>query len=179
MGIVRIRESILSKGGNRDAKRSITTKGRQHIVWLFDNASLPPNILLQLPRPMVDRIMSLPSGQKRIDEIFRAAQRMRIGRGVIATLGQQDDYMKRVRGNRGSRTRLKSEGILILGDYEAHRRVAKELNIPIPQRGEFVSVRVVRATSSDSDVTQVDGQWWRVATDSDPIEPAPACRHRN
>ncbi|MBL8810610.1 MAG: hypothetical protein JNM43_10570, partial [Planctomycetaceae bacterium] len=178
VGVVRITDAILSTGGNRDAKRSITAAGREKIHWLFKDFLLPPNILLQLPRAIVDQIMALPSGQQRIDQIFRVAQKKRIGRGVIATLGQQDDYMKRIRGNGGSRTRLKSEGIIILGHYEEHRRIAHSLGIPVPDKGETVSVRVVPADSDLVPAVRIDRARWRVANDDDPIVEAPNCPHR-
>jgi len=177
LGFVRIADEILSGGGNRDGKRSITADGRNHIEWVFKDATLPPNILLQLPRSTVDEIMSLSSGQKRIDQIFRVAQQMRIGRGVIATLGQQDDYMKRVRGNGGSRSRLKPEGILVLGHYDEHKRIAQGLGIPEPGKGESVSVRVVPANKEGIGTVSLDNRLWRVAKPTDHVVPAPDCPH--
>ena len=38
------------------------------------------------------------------------AQRRLISRTVVATVAQQEDYMKRVRGNGGSRTSLRPGG---------------------------------------------------------------------
>lgn len=177
LGVVRIRDSILSRGGNRDSKRTITTKGRERIRWIFADGELPPNILLHLPAEAVQRIMALPSGQKRIDEVFRVAQGKRIWRGVIATLGQQDDYMKRVRGNGGSRTRLKPEGIIILGHYVEHQRIAEALKIHVPQRGEMVSVRVAQAFGSGEGVVELGGSFYRVARFDDPVVEAPDCPH--
>jgi len=177
LGLVRIEAAILTQGDNRDAKKSITAEGKKKIKWIFKDATLPPNILLQLPRETVNDIMALPKGQRRIDEIFRVAQRKRIGRGVIATLGKQDDYMKRVRGNGGSRTRLKGEGIIILGAYEQHKRIAQGLGVPIPQRGEFVSVQVAPALAAGQGVVTIDGCLWRIANKSDPLTAAPRCPH--
>lgn len=177
LGVVRICESILTRGNNRDAKRSISAAGREAIQWIFRDAALPPNVLLDLPRSTVDRIMALSSGQRRIAEIFRVAQQRRIGRGVIATLGQQNDYMKRVRDNGGSRGRLKSEGIVILGHYEAHRRIASDLGVPVPERGEMVSVRLAPASEIGKGVAEIDGGLWRVAVDSDRVVAAPTCPH--
>ena len=177
LGLVRIEEGILSHGNNRDAKKSITAAGRNNIRWIFRDAALPPNILLELPRQTVDRIMALGSGQQRVNEIFRVAQQKRIGRGVVATLGQQDDYMKRVRGNGGSRSRLKREGIIILGGYEDHRSIADGLDVPIPQQGEFVSVRVAPAAQHSAGVVTLEGSLWRVARKSDPVVAAPNCPH--
>jgi hypothetical protein len=85
--------------------------------------------------------------------------------------------MKRVRDNGGARGRLKREGIIILGDYEQHRRIAKALGIPIPQPGEFVSVRVTPASAAGKGVVSLDGGRWKVAKDSDPITQAPECPH--
>jgi len=178
LGLVRIDQSILTQVGNRDTKRTITAEGRKRIHWVFKEATLPPNILLQLPSKTVIEIMNLKNGQERINKIFQVAQGKRIGRGVIATLGQQDDYMKRVRGNGGSRTHLKKEGFIILGDYDKHKKIAEALGVEVPQRGEFVSVRVAKAEMLTKGVVTLDGQLWRVANDSDPKVPAPNCPHR-
>jgi hypothetical protein len=177
IGVVRISDAILTRGGNRDSKRTITAVGRESIRWIFRDAQLPPNILLQLPTEVVNSVMTLSSGQKRINQIFRIAQRMRIGRGVIATLGQQEDYMKRVRGNGGARSKLKREGIIILGHYEEHKRIARDLNVPIPARGESVSVRVAPAQKLGKGVVRLEKGFWRVALATDPIVPAPDCPH--
>jgi hypothetical protein len=177
LGVVRIIEEILNKGSNRDSKRAISAAGREQIRWIFNQAALPPNVLLQLPRPQVDKLMQLSGGQKRIDEIFRIARQTRIGRGAIATLGQQDDYMKRVRGNSGSRTRLKPEGIIILGHYEKHQEIAEALGVPIPRRGESVSVRLAPASEPGTGVVTLDDSLWRVARQSDPVVTAPQCPH--
>lgn len=177
VGIVRMKEKILSQGRNRDRKRTITANGRQSIHWVFKNEALPPNVLLQLPRDTVNRIMKINTGQRRVDEILRVAQRQLVGRGVVATLARQDDYMKRVRGNGGSRSRLKPEGIIILGHYTEHQRIAAALSLPVPRRGELVSVRVVPALQSKQHSVFLDGGHWRVACESDPITAAPNCPH--
>jgi hypothetical protein len=177
VGVVRISDEILTRGGNRDSKRTITAAGRERILWIFRETHLPPNILLQLPRDIVEQIMALPSGQKRIDQIFRIAQCQRIGRGVIATLGQQEDYMKRVRGNGGSRSRLKPEGIIILGHYDEHKNIARRLGVPVPARGESVSVRVFPTQKQGNGVVLLEERLWRVANESDPVVVAPDCPH--
>jgi hypothetical protein len=177
LGAVRIHDSILTKGGNRDAKRSITAQGRKQIHWIHQKSPLPPNVLLQLPRLVVDEIMAMPSGQQRVDQIFRVAQEKIIGRGVVATLAQQNDYMKRVRYNGGARSRLQLEGIIILGHYDEHRSIAQTLEVPMPDRGESVSVRVAPADGQERDVVRLDGQLWRKARPSDPVVAAPTCPH--
>lgn len=178
MGVVRIREEILSSGGgNRDSKKTIIAAGRSYIRWLFEDAILPPNLLLHLSRTTVDAIMAMNGGQKKVNEIFRVAQGVIISRVIIATLAQQDDFMKRVRGNGGARSILKSEGIMILGHFDEHRRIAQGLGLPIPEIGELVSVRVVRAKTSGAGMVKITGQYWRVANESDPPTAAPNYTH--
>jgi hypothetical protein len=173
MGIVRIASDLLSRSSNRDTKRTLSTEGRSAIEWLYRDARLPPNPLLQLPRPVVDKIMGLRSGQQRVNEVFRVAQRVPFTGTVIETLAQQDDPNKRVRKNGGARTRLRREGIIILGDYLAHQDIARRLGLPVPQEGEFVSVRVSPAQSEGTGVAVIDNGLWRVAAPDDPICIAP------
>jgi Restriction endonuclease NaeI len=45
--------------------------------------------------------------------------------------------MKRVRGNGGSRSSLRPEGIVIIGQYDSHRRIAQALAVPVPGRGSL------------------------------------------
>lgn len=173
MGIVRIRDEILTHGGNRDAKRSVSAEGRSHITPVFDRRPLPPNVLLHLPPDKLAEVMGMSSGQKRINHIFRVAPKQRIGRGVIATLGQQSDYMKRLRDNGGTRSMLRPEGIVILGEYAEHKRIAQALGVPVPGEGESVGVRVASAAETGPGVVQIGEGLWRVATDGDPVTPAP------
>jgi hypothetical protein len=88
-------------------------------------------------------------------------------------VAQQEDYMKRVRGNGGARTALKSEGIVIFGQYAAHGRIMKALGLPALRRGESMSARLVRSEERAPWATRIDGTWWRLATADDPPEEAP------
>jgi hypothetical protein len=173
MGLVRTATDRLNTGGNRDRKATLNQVGREAIRWLFDHAQLPSNVLLQLDRATVDAIMAMKSGQKRINEIFRIALERIVGRGVVATLGQQDDYMKRVRANGGARTSLRPEGIIILGQYGSHALIARTLGVPVPGPGDSVSVRVTPADGPGSRVAEIDGRLWKVAKPTDPAVLAP------
>jgi hypothetical protein len=173
MGIVRITPDRLNTGGNRDAKSTLNRAGRDSIEWIFRDSALPPNVLLQLDRAIVDRIMSLPSGQKKINELFRCALGRIVGRNVVATVGKQDDYMKRVRKNGGARTTLKPEGIIILGQYGAHATIARALRLPVPKNGESLSVRITPASAAGSGVAKINGRFWKIARPTDPIVSAP------
>ena len=178
MGLVRASASHLNSGGNQDKKVTLNKVGMQAVEWLFKNAEMPPNVLLQLTDHEVAQIFqNKNSGQQRINELFRVAQKRRIGRAIIATVAQQEDYMKRVRGNGGARSLLQPEGIIILGDYRSHKTLARKLGLPEPLDGEFVSVRICpagRRDPRDTPKVSLGGlELWRVAWPGDVVVEAP------
>ncbi|GAA8849385.1 hypothetical protein DUHN55_29670 [Helicobacter pylori] len=173
-GLVRADEALLGPGRNRDAKAALSKEGRDAIRWLHKGAELPPNVLLDLSPHAQDAIFGELSGQKRVDELFRQTLGRRVGRGVVATVAQQSDYMKRVRSNGGSRTRLQPEGIVVLGDAERHRVIAQALGVEVPEQGESVAVRVAPAQENWVGPTfEAEGTAWRLATPSDAVRRAP------
>lgn len=168
LGLIRVTPERVSKSTNRDAKATLNQAGRDAINWIFRDAPLPPNTLLQIPAADVVRIMNGAdgatrwSGQKRLDELFRRAEGHLITRTVIATVAQQEDPMKRVRSNGGSRSRLAQEGYVLLGHYQAHREIAQGLGLPAPNSGEIVSVRLALSDSSDTaSCVEFNGHRWR------------------
>ena len=171
IGIVRVSESNRRTSVNRDGKSSLSLSGRQAINWIFRDHDFAPNVLLQLNESSVAAIFSKGTGQARLDELFRQAEGRRIHRNTIATVAMQQDYMKRVRSNGGSRSNLRAEGYLIPGgDYQAHREIASDFGLPVPLPGEMVSFRVVLTTINDPKAVWLDGQYWRRAN---PGERAP------
>ena len=92
-------------------------------------------MLIRLPGRDVDAIFAAGSGQQRVNELFRRAQRMRVSRTVVATVAMQDDYMKRVRGGGGWRDELRAEGIVIFRDYRGDQVLAAALGLPRPGPG--------------------------------------------
>jgi hypothetical protein len=177
LGLVRADEDLLtSSRGNRDLKRRLTAAGKAAVTWLFQSCELPENALLRIPTADVERIFTCSKfGTKRVDMLFRLAQQRVISRTVVATVAQQEDYMKRVRGNGGSRSSLRPEGIVIIGQYESHRRLAETLAIPAPGPGESVSVRLARRLSRHNGLPFVtlEGESWVVAQADDPVGTAP------
>ncbi|MCP4965998.1 MAG: restriction endonuclease [bacterium] len=176
-GVVRCEADLLGRP-NRDMKRSLTAAGRQKIRWLWSQVGFPSNALLHLDPDLLETLfvsLSGPrKGQQRINELFRKARGVPIGRSAVATVAQQVDYMKRVRGNGGARSYLREEGIVILGDYTSHQSLARQLGLPIPSEGEFVSSGLIAATEGQSRTASIDGSWWRVAHPDDPSTvPAP------
>lgn len=159
IGLIRADHANLRPGRNRDGKTGLNDVGRGRVHWLFKDAAMPPNALLQLPAQDVTRIMGLSSGQARVNELLRTAVGRRLTRNVIATVARQQDYMKRIRENGGARTALRSEGILVLsGDYTQQASLAEQLGTQVPGPGEVVSVRVV-PTEAGAGVRIGNGNW--------------------
>ena len=142
-GLLRATGENLRPAGNRDGKRALGERGRAAVRWLHARAPLQENALIRLPQTDVAAIFASASGQQRVNELFRRAQRMRVSRTVVATVAMQDDYMKRVRGGGGARDQLRAEGIVIFGDYAGDQVLASALGLPRPGPGEFVSARLV------------------------------------
>lgn len=193
-GIVRVTPERINKGTNRDSKSTLNQAGREAIRWICRDEPLPENTLLRIPPGDAVAIMGTPqhrpSGQQRLDELFRRAVGRRITRTVIATVAQQEDPMKRVRSNGGSRSRLAHEGYLLLGHYRSHRRIAEQLHLPIPASGEIVSVRITPAgpptddsagAFGNADHTEptvvIDGELWRRWRPGDPVQAVPEVHH--
>ena len=175
-GLVRACGEYLSPAGNRDGKRALNDRGRAAVCWLHHRAALGENALIRLPGSDVAAIFASGSGQQRVNELFRRAQRMRVSRTVVATVAMQDDYMKRVRDGGGARDQLRGEGIVIFGDYAGDVSLAAALDLPRPGPGEFVSARLVRR-SSRHDVyarsIRLEGTDWLLAAADDAAGPAP------
>lgn len=167
-GVVRASESHRRVASNRDAKVQLNPQGIRAIRWIERPGNLPPNVLLQCDEETIQAIFAPRSGQQRVNELFRRVTRQRIGRNVVATVAQQDDFMKRVRENGGARSALRSEGFVILGgDYVVHRKIAACLGVVVPEPGEMVSLRVVPAAEDDVNYAEIRGRRWRAAYETD------------
>lgn len=171
LGLIRVSEQARRVKGNRDQKSQLNETGRRSILWLWDNAPLRPNVLLQLPRDVVDHIFDHRYGTQRTNRLFRAAEGMIVHRNAVATVSRQLDAQKRVRYNGGAREALAPEGYLILSGFY-HRGLAAALGLPIPMNDEYVSVRVV--PTDDSPGVVIGDRRWRRAGENEPsIVPAP------
>ena len=176
-GLIRAVPEHLSPAGRRHGKRALNDLGRAAVYWLHHRAALAENALIRLPERDVAAIFALGSGQQRVNELFRRAQRMRVSRTVVATVAMQDDYMKRVRDGGGARDQLRGEGIVIFGDYDADQLLASALDLPRPGPGEFVSARLARrgpGHDSYARSIRLEGTDWLLASPADPAGPAPA-----
>ncbi|MCW3053690.1 MAG: hypothetical protein JWN14_2860 [Chthonomonadales bacterium] len=144
LGILSAGSAVLNTGSNQDKKRSISAAEKEHIVWLLRNEPLPENVLLHLSAADRDAILNGRSGQQRINELFRRAQRWPISTMVVDTVGRQRDNSKRVRD---ARLHLKWEGIEILhGKSIDQRQIAQEqgITLGLDEWASFTVVRSVR-----------------------------------
>ncbi|GFG52312.1 restriction endonuclease [Mycolicibacterium agri] len=180
-GMLRIQPEHLTASNNRDSKKKLAASARANIHWLWrDHGRLPQNLFYRLDDETRNAIFAARAprgnqhGQARLNELFRRVQGQVIRRAEVATVGQQDDFMKRARNNGGSRTYLRREGILVLGHQDDDPLVAKALGLPVPQKGELVAARVTRAKVGRTDpVAEIGGGGWALARPEDPVELAP------
>lgn len=173
-GLLRCSLDLLN-APNRDKKRSISKAGRLRATWLWLDEPMPENLLRNLPLVDLQAIFAdHGSGQQRVNELFRRVHGRTIRREVTLTVARQDDSMKRARD---ARRHLQPEGILVLGHQEHHPRIARELGLVVPRKGEFVACRVVNATPQrhleQRPYTVISNVTWMLALPGDPIEPGP------
>lgn len=170
VGLIRVSEDVRRATVNRDQKSQLHAKGRENITWLWKDAQLPLNILLDLPSSQVDAITSLKFGTSRVDALFRLAEGRPVSRTSIATIARQLDHQKRVRYNGGSRSSLAPEGYVILSGLYHSALIAK-LGLPTARNDEYISVRLVPTESPDG--VMIQGRSWRRAL-PDEITSTPA-----
>ncbi|MFG2725916.1 NaeI family type II restriction endonuclease [Streptomyces canus] len=164
-GLLRVDQERLNTGVNRDLRATLKAAHRDKILRLWRDAELAESVLLQISDADREAVFVSSSGQARLNELFRRVQRRRIGCNAVRTVVQQRDCMKRLRGNGGSRSALRDEGIGIMGDYGSHRHIARLL----------ISARVAPAVpGAGKPVVEMDGRFWSLASPEDPVHRAPA-----
>lgn len=174
-GLWRVNEAHLAKRGkgNQDKKRKIHKPGRDEIRWLWQDYPLDENLLLHLDPAVTKAIFSHRSGMQAMNELFRRVQRRIVRREVVLTVGKQRDAPRRARQTR-ERNHLGKEGILVLGHYAWDVAVARQLGLPVPKNGEWVSARVTPDQNTSGAHFEVEGRRWRLAEPEDEVVPAPA-----
>jgi hypothetical protein len=174
-GLIRITPDVLNVGRNQDKKTTITAAARDRIVWLARQAPLPGNLLLSLSHTLVETIMGPASGQERINRLLRNVQGKIIERNTAVTVARQTDGLKRCRD---ARRRLAGDGIVVLGHQNQSPEVARSLELPVPVKGTFLSVRLVRAANPAErpTITLPEGVY-AVARSEEPLTPAPSIHY--
>jgi hypothetical protein len=178
VGLVRVSDQLLrfhSDGRprwNGDRKRKIADEHQSEIYWLFGGLQndLPRNALLDLsPEERAGALDSTTSGDIRMRVLFTAVQKQLIDRGTILTVGQQDDSPRRARA---SRTLLGASGIALLGHQEGHPDVARALGLPVCEKGQWLSVRLVEVDEHSTRRKVLHRQrWWAIAAEGEESPP--------
>ncbi|MQY18404.1 NaeI family type II restriction endonuclease [Nocardia macrotermitis] len=175
-GLIPVKPEYVNNGIGMINALTLSGCGVRRIEWLWGGfQKLAPNLFIELDQVIRERILGARAtrgekhGQARVNELFRQVHGRIIRRAELATVAQQDDFMKRARDNGGARTHLRPEGILILGHQRKEVEIAQALGLPIPRLGEFVAARVVPERPGRSDhVAAIAGSRWIVAGPDDP-----------
>jgi Restriction endonuclease NaeI len=140
IGIIVIREEVLSSGKNKDGKSSISRVGRDAIHWIFQDEAYPENFWQRLSPELRRKITKQSSGTARADALFRYVQGRPISRVLVLGVAQQKDAMKRLRKNGGARDSLARDGIALLsGNYDS--ALIETLKLPKCEKDEFISFK--------------------------------------
>ncbi|WP_372833211.1 NaeI family type II restriction endonuclease [Puniceibacterium confluentis] len=140
LGLIVARPEYLTAGQNKDAKKTVSAEGFAHILWLLCNHPYPANFWRTVPPEAVTRIFAGGTGNQRMATLFREIQGRPITRDVVEAVARQQDFMRRIRSDkgRGTRDHLAAEGILLLsGHYDAPLIAA--LGLPACTGSEFIS----------------------------------------
>lgn len=139
VGLIRARTPYLRLGKNQDKKTSLSAAGTQNIWWLVNDFPYTPNFWSLIDKTLREKIMASGGGSKRIAAMFEQCLETPVSRVVIASIGAQDDFMRRIRRGGGARDFLAPKGIAILYS-ENDRELMRSLGIKFGKR-EFVSYK--------------------------------------
>lgn len=140
LGLLVARDGYLSKP-NRDKKRGVNKLGKENVLWLVDQASMPPNRWYGLDMIRFRQLRKEKPGARRAATFFAENLARPVSRTILeALLFDQEDPMKRLRENGGARDILQPLGIeLLSGPYGKQRLAA--LGLPPILDDEFVAIK--------------------------------------
>jgi hypothetical protein len=140
LGLMLARDAYLNKA-NRDHKRGVGAEGRRNILWIVKDVAFPQSRWAGIDMARFRELRRVNPGANRAASFFRENLQRPIHRSIVQSLlFDQEDYMKRLRGNGGARDMLAPDGIALLsGQYDSALIVA--LSLPVTARDEFVSVK--------------------------------------
>jgi len=114
VGLIVCRPEYLRGSQNQDKKGSIAAAHRDNIWWVLKQQRYPKNFWEVLPLAERKAIMEAGTGKWRLAALFERIQGQPISRSQVQAIGQQHDYMKRLRKNGGARDILGPKQIAIL-----------------------------------------------------------------
>lgn len=157
VGLIRAGIDRLTDSRNKDSKGRLSPGAMVAMTWLAHDSVLPENLLLHLEDVTRDAVLDPKrSGQKRVNELFHRVQERIIRREVVLAVAMQDDGPKRVRD---ARKHLEPFGVVILGHQRTHPAAAAAFGVPVPRKGEWVSVTVIDAKPGAPGAALVDDRW--------------------
>lgn len=132
---------------NRDGKRGVSAYGKRQIMWIVEGIQFPASYWAGIDMNRFRELRRIKGGAKRAALFFEEYLGRPIHRRIVQSLlFDQEDYMKRLRGNGGARDLLAPMGIRLLsGQYDSV--TARELRIPPLSRKEFLAVRIASPPS--------------------------------
>lgn len=137
-GVAVLKDEYLRPGKNRDSKRGVSADGMSNVWWILKNHPYPENFWQLITHGERQEIMSAGGGTARLASLFEKLQRTPISRIQIQAIGQQHDYMKRIRRNGGARDILAPKGIAILWGSKDKALIDK-LGLGPLSKDEFIS----------------------------------------
>lgn len=138
VGLVVCRPDYLRTSNNQDKKGQIAAAQYVHIWWILRRQPYPKNFWEVLPLAERKAIMEAGTGKWRLAALFERIQGQPISRSQVEAIGQQDDYMKRLRKNGGARDILGPKQIAILWGSK-DRDLIERFGIGPVTSKEFVS----------------------------------------
>ncbi len=140
LGLIVAHPHYLTTGQNKDSKKTISAKGFENVLWIFNSIHYPPNFWRNVPNAVVQNIYLQTTGNGRVVELFKGMQQTVITRDVIEATAMQKDFMRRIRADnkRGTRDILAKQGIILLnGHFDAP--LISALGLPFCDTSEFIS----------------------------------------
>jgi hypothetical protein len=156
LGLIVARPEYLGSD-NRDRKRSVVDAGFQHILWIVVDHSFPPSRFAALDMTRFRELRKVKGGSTRTEMFFEENLRKPIHRTVVfALLHDQDDPMKRVRGNSGARDKLRPKRIALLSG-RGDAALIQALKLPATSPSEFIAIKPI--TPEEDKLIDVAGKW--------------------
>lgn len=182
VGLLRTTMEVLNLGLNGDGKRTVSAVGRSRIRWIIQNGQIPRNFLLAMKKERPDKLDSIwhasddyrgsgNGGQSRVNELFRQVPGELVDRNTVVTVAMQHDGLKRARD---AREHLRSDGYIILGHLKPYPQIARDLDLPVPQKGSFVSAKLTMVPEgTERSSTIINGVRYGLWRSGDPHLEAP------
>lgn len=139
MGLIMARDAYLG-ALNRDAKRRVSTRAFQNILWIAEGVAWPPDRWAGVNMKRFRELRHVKGGSLRAAAFFEEHLRLPVHRRVVVSLlFDQLDAMKRLRGNQGAKDLLRPKGIALLsGSY--FNPLLEKLGLPRIGRDEHMAV---------------------------------------